>query len=121
MKYSTCILGIAIIALSSCAIQLGSLSVAADKNIDYAHKRKVLVKSGVEGSDINDQIICIFRMQGSTIDRAIYNAVQAAGGDYMEDVKMQQYMWYIPYIYGRAGFKIKGDVYKLVDDSTSSK
>jgi hypothetical protein len=121
MRSATCAIGAAIVSLSGCAIQLGSLSVVADKNIDFAHKKKVLVKSGVEGRDMNDQIICLFRIQGSSIDRAVYNAVQSAGGDYMENVKMQQYMWYIPYIYGRMGFKIKGDVYKLVDDSTCSK
>jgi len=104
------------IVISGCSSQVGNLSIVATKNIDFSHKKKVLVKSNVEGNDMKSMII-MFPTGQSQIDQAINNAVSSAGGDYMENVKITSKFWWIPYIYGRIGFIAIGDVYRLESDS----
>jgi len=109
-------LAIFAVALSGCATQMGHLSVASTKNLEFPGKRKALVKANVKGSDMKSIIVIIPTGQ-SQIDQAITNAVNSAGGDYMENVKITNIGWWIPYIYGRVGFEVVGDVYRLEKDS----
>lgn len=112
-------LALALISIASfgCSAQIGNLSVAATKNIEFSQKKKVLVQTGVEGEDIKS-IIIMFPTGQSQVDKAISNAVSSVGGDYMENARITNKFWLIPYIYGRVGFKVTGDVYRLEVDST---
>lgn len=117
MRKPLLLLSLASILSFGCSTQLGNLSAAAAKNIDFSQKKKVLVKTNVEGADIKS-IIFMFPTGQSQIDKAISNAVSSVGGDYMENVRITTNFWWIPYIYGRAGFKATGDVYRFEADST---
>lgn len=117
MRKPLLVLGLASIVSLGCSAQVGNLSVAATKNIEFSQKTKVLVKTNVEGADIKS-IIIMFPTGQSQIDKAISNAVSSVGGDYMENARITNTFWFIPYIYGRAGFKVTGDVYRFEADST---
>lgn len=117
MRKSLLALCLISIVSSGCSVQVGNLSVAATKNIELSQKKKVLVKTNVEGDDIKS-IIIMFPTGQSQIDKAISNAVSSVGGDYMENARITNKIWLIPYIYGRIGFKVTGDVYRLEPDST---
>ncbi len=117
MRKSLLVLGLVSIVSFGCSVQVGHLSVAAAKNIEFSQKKKVLVKADVEGDDVKS-IIIIFPTGQSLIDKAISNAISSAGGDYMENARITNTTWLIPYIYGRTGFKVTGDVYRLEPDST---
>lgn len=38
--------------------------------------------------------------------------LQKGGGDVMTDAVVTSWFWYIPYVYGQAGWEVKGDVVK---------
>ena len=116
MKKLICNFGILAITISGCSAQVGNLSVAATRNIDFSHKKRFLVKANAEGSDMKS-LIFMFPTGQSQIDKAISNAISSAGGDYMENVKITNTFWWIPYIYGRTGYKASGDVFRLENDS----
>ncbi len=118
MKSGKFLVGLLSIAISGCSTQMGNLTLAATKNLEVAGKKRVLVKSDVKGSDMKSMIV-IFPTGQSQVDKAISNAVNSAGGDYMENVKITNTFWWIPYVYGRMGFEVYGDVYRLERDSTA--
>lgn len=118
MKTGKFLIGLLAIAISGCSTQMGNLSLAATKNLEISGKKRVLVKSDVKGSDMKSMIV-IFPTGQSQIDKAVSNAVSSAGGDYMENVKITNNFWWIPYVYGRMGFEVYGDVYRLESDSTA--
>lgn len=116
MRTSVFVFGTIALLMGGCSSQVGNFSVVAAKNIEFSHKKKVLVKNDVYGDDIKSLIV-MFPTGQPQIDKAVSNAVASVGGDYMENAKVSNWFWFIPYVYGRQGFKVVGDVYKLQPDS----
>jgi len=55
-------------------------------------------------------IIFAFPTSTPSIDEAIADALDEVDGDLMTDVTVEQFGWYVPLIYGRAGWTVRGDV-----------
>jgi hypothetical protein len=99
---------------NGCVVRHGDFTVASNKvlrlsefELDKADRAK-----GVVGKEVQ-HIIILFPTSGPpTIEGAMDNALEKGGGDVMTDAVVKSWSWYIPYIYGQAGWSVKGDVVK---------
>lgn len=97
---------------TGCVVRQGDFTVLSTKlirtsNFDLSGEDGA---KNVEGEDMAHIIFIIPTKQNPNIEDAIDNALEKEGGDVMTDVVVESYSWYIPYIYGRAGWRVKGDV-----------
>ena len=120
MKHTKYILFFSFIAftytflLGGCAINHGKFTVASDKIVrlsEFELDKADRVK-GVEGKDVTHIIIAFPIGSMATIGGAIDDALEKGDGDVMTDVTIEQWFFYIPYIYGQANWHVKGDVVK---------
>jgi hypothetical protein len=112
------LLGIALlligVAVTGCATHQGDFTVASSKIIrlnDFKLDQKVNAKN-VEGKDVQ-HVIIVFPTGGApSFKRAMDEALEKGDGDVMTDVRIDSWWFYIPYIYGQAGWSVSGDVVK---------
>lgn len=108
------ILSMLILTGTGCSVRHGDFTVLSGKIVrtsDFNLGQADRVK-GVEGRSIQ-RIIVFFPVGGiPTIDEALDNALENGHGDVMTDAVVTFTSWYIPLIYGQAGWIIKGDVVK---------
>ena len=105
---------ILLIVLTGCAVRHGDFTVVSNKVLrlsEFELGKAERVK-GVEGKDVSHIVIFIPVGGAPTIEGALDNALEKGGGDVMTDAVISSYGWYIPYIYGQFGWKVKGDVVK---------
>lgn len=100
--------------LSSCTLNHGTYTVLSNKIVnlsefDISNPSRV---KGAVGEDKSQIIIFFPTKQNISIEGAINDALEKYDGDVMTDVTVESYSWYIPYIYGRSGWVVKGDVVK---------
>ncbi|OIO61749.1 MAG: hypothetical protein AUJ47_09000 [Candidatus Marinimicrobia bacterium CG1_02_48_14] len=93
--------------------------MATTKNIQMDNVRLELVKENVSGKSTKP-IVLIIPTGTPSIEDAIDAALEANGGDLLQNVVIYYKWFYIPYIYGENTFDVKGDVWKVVDISTQS-
>ena len=62
------------------------------------------------GEDITHIISFIPTKGNVTPQEAVDNALVAGKGDLMTDAVLYNWFFYIPYIYGQAGWRVRGDV-----------
>lgn len=99
--------------VAGCVVRHGDFTVISNKvvrlskfDIDKSDRVK-----GITGKDVAHTII--FIPTGTpTLEGALDDAFEKGGGDVMTDAVIKSWYWYIPYIYGYAGWSVKGDVVK---------
>jgi hypothetical protein len=99
---------------TGCVTRQGDFTVASNKiirlsefELDKADRVKNITGKSVQ------HIICVFPTSGPpTLGGAMDEAFEKGGGDVMTDAVVESWFWYIPYIYGQAGWSITGDVVK---------
>ena len=97
-----------------CAVNHGNFTVASNKvfrlsqfEMEKAHRTKA-----VEGQSVQHLIIIFPIGTQPTIEGAMDEAMLKGNGDVMTDVNISSWFFYIPYVYGQAGWSVKGDVIK---------
>jgi hypothetical protein len=119
--------GIILLFTSGCYTHRGNLNLVTTKNIDLKKKYKyVKIKEGVVGKKFHTNALLILGSGFPDMQEAIADALDKSGGDIMKNVEVYQKSGLILFpIIWRDGYKVKGDVYKLVplsktDDHNSS-
>jgi hypothetical protein len=102
------------IIISGCSVRHGDFTVVSNKLVrlsEFELEKADRVR-GIEGKDVQHIIIFIPTSGPPTIEGALDNAIEEGGGDVMTDAVIEAWGFYIPYIYGQAGWSVKGDVVK---------
>ncbi len=97
----------------ACVINHGDYTVLSSKLVDTKDfdLSKAERARGVVGEDYVEIIIFFpFGKLNPTVEGALDAALSQHGGDLMTDVTLEYFSWYIPLIYGREGWRVKGDV-----------
>ena len=100
--------------VSGCVTRHGDFTVLSNKMIrlsEFELDKAERVK-GVVGKNVQHMIIFIPTSGPPTLEGAMDDAFEKGGGDVMTDAVIKSWAWYIPYIYGQAGWEVKGDVVK---------
>ena len=111
---SLIIVGFLVASLSGCVVRQGDFSVLSTKlvrlsDVDLSQADRV---KGVEGRDVSHIIFIIPTKANPSFEDAVNNALEKADGDLLTDAVVYSWSWYIPYIYGQSGWRVKGDVVK---------
>lgn len=105
---------ISLLFSSACVANHGSFTVLSNKLVDvqdFELDKADRVKH-VKGKDTSHIIIFIPTNITPTLGGAITDALTKADGDVMTDVTVNSWSWYVPYLYGYAGWSVEGDVVK---------
>jgi hypothetical protein len=101
-----------VITMNGCIIRHGEFSVLTDKlvNLKEFELGKAERAKGVEGDDIQHIIFFIPTSGPPNLLNAVDSAMEKGHGDVMTDAVIYQRFFYIPLLYGEAGWEVKGDV-----------
>ncbi len=114
MKKLICIFLLGLVVCAGCSVRHGDFTVLSNKLIrmsDFEVAKADRAK-GIEGEDVQ-HIIFLFPVGSApTLEGALDDALERGGGDLMTDAVASTYWFWIPYIYGQAAWKVKGDVVK---------
>ncbi|MEW5894670.1 MAG: hypothetical protein AB1650_02765 [Candidatus Omnitrophota bacterium] len=114
MKKQLSLLIVMILFFSGCATRHGDFTVLSNKMLrlsEFELDKEDRVKN-VVGEDVAHIIVVVPTKGTITLESAVDDALEKADGDVMTDVVITQWGFYIPYIYGQMGWKVKGDVVK---------
>ncbi|MDE1900170.1 MAG: hypothetical protein KGI37_00815 [Alphaproteobacteria bacterium] len=102
------------LALSGCTTNQGTFTVMSNKivNVSKFDLGKATKTKDVVGEDKSQIFVLIPTKTNPNLSDALTDAFRKSDGDVMTDVTVTSYQWYIPYIYGEAGWKVEGDVIK---------
>jgi len=99
--------------LCSCSVRHGDFTVLSNKLIDtQAFDLNDTNRHAVVGKDVQHIIIFIPIGGPPTLEGAIDNALDQSDGDVLTDAVIEAWGFYIPYIYGQAGWKVAGTAVK---------
>lgn len=101
--------------LSACSISHGNFTVLSNKIVDLENFNAGTSKKikNVTGKDTSHVIIFFpIGKLNPNINDALNDVFRNADGDLMTDVSVVETVFYIPYIYGKFEWKVKGDVLK---------
>jgi hypothetical protein len=100
-----------VVLFSSCAVRHGDFTVLSDKLVRTAafDLSRADRKKNVTGEDVA-HIIVLFPTGAPTLKGALDDALHKGDGDVMTDAVVSTWFWYIPYVYGQAGWRVTGDV-----------
>jgi len=100
--------------LPGCVINHGDFTVMSNKlmRLSEFDLSKADRKKGIRGEDVSHIIILFPTKAQVTLEEAVDDALTKGDGDVMTDVKVKQWGWYIPYIYGQTGWSVVGGVTK---------
>lgn len=103
------------LTLGGCVSRLGAFTVLSTKNIDWSRTQEyVRSNKKTEGKDIYHIIIFIPTKETVTIEDAVDEAIEKVpGGIALVDAVVRHKFFWIPYIYGQAGYVVEGSV--LID------
>ena len=107
-----------LVMLPACSVRHGDFTVLSSKLVrlsDFELSKADRVKD-VEGRDVSHIIVFVPLKSNPSLDDAINDALEKADGDVMTDVVVNYWYWYIPYIYGQQGWRVRGDVVKTRRD-----
>jgi hypothetical protein len=113
-KRGVTILSAVVLMGSGCTVHHGNFTVASTKlvRLDEFDLDKADRVKGVQGEDVTHLIVFIPTGGPPTLKTAMDRALEKGNGDVMTDVTIDFESFYIPYIYGRNGWYVKGDVVK---------
>ncbi len=99
--------------LSACSVNHGNFTVLSNKivstkDFDVGTSKRV---RNVEGKDMAHLIIA-FPTGTPKLEGALNDAFQKTDTDVMTDVTVKSWFWWIPYVYGNAGWEVVGDAVK---------
>lgn len=90
---------------------VGNFSVMATKNVDLSVESEK-VATEVVGKNTHWFILIDPTFSFPRVDAAIDDAVNRAGGDFMTDVKVAYKGIFVPVLYYRLSYEVRGDVWK---------
>ena len=102
----------ATLVCTGCTMRQADLTIVSSRNVNLAglNKPRTGDEPRVEGRD-TQHIVLFFPVTGPpNLEEALDNALDKGKGDTMVDAVIYSYGWYIPLIYGQAGWKVKGTV-----------
>ena len=79
------------------------------KNFNVDTDKKM---NNVTGKDVSHIIIFVPTKANPNLNDALNDVFRNSDADIMTDVEITSWGWYIPYIYGQAGWKVRGDALK---------
>ncbi len=102
---------VTVVFLSSCSVRHGDFTVLSDKLVRTSDfdLSKADRKTNITGEDVA-HIIILFPTGAPTLKGAMDDAFRKGNGDVLTDAVVSTWFWYIPYIYGQAGWRVTGDV-----------
>ncbi|PZP39467.1 MAG: hypothetical protein DI585_04065 [Pseudomonas fluorescens] len=100
--------------LSACSVNHGEYTVLSNKLVDTKnfHIDSSKVQKNVTGKDVSHIITFIPTKANPNINDALNDVFRNSDADVMTDVTITSWFWWIPYIYGQAGWKVEGDAVK---------
>ena len=118
MKHVIVLLGLTFM-LAGCVVRQGDFTVLSDKLVDAKNfdLSKATQKGRVKGEDKSRIIVFIPTKANPSLEGAIDDALEKGDGDVLVDATVHSYSWYIPYIYGEAGWTVEGQVVKTRPDN----
>lgn len=114
MKNCRLILALTLVlsALAGCTFKRGTLTVASAKNVNLNNAELEEVKVGAVGESYQ-KFIFVIPSGDYSIDAAVKDALDKHGGDLLMNVQIRERFWMIPWIYGKWGYQVTGDVYRI--------
>jgi hypothetical protein len=109
---STLALTLVVGLAGACTTRQGDFTVISSKLVrlsDFDLSGAERIK-GVEGRDVAHIIVLFPTKANPSLEDALNDALEKGGGDVMTDATVHTWYWYIPYVYGQSGWKVKGDV-----------
>ena len=106
--------------VTGCTTRFGAFTVISTKSVDWSRASEFTRSNQrVEGEDMYHIIIFIPTKFNITIEDAVDKALQKVPGAIaLVDAVLRSKSFWIPYIYGRAGYYVEGNV--LVDPKLAS-
>ncbi len=100
--------------LCGCAVRHGDFTVLSNKMVRLSEfeLEKADRDKDVVGEDVRHIILFIPTGGPPTLEGALDNAFDKSEGDVMTDAVVSSWGWWVPFIYGQAGWQVKGDVVK---------
>jgi uncharacterized lipoprotein YajG len=108
------ILASAMVLLTACTTNHGDFTVLSNKLVDtrHFHVDTTKVQKNVEGKDVSHIIVLFPTKANPNINDALNDVFRNTDSDVMINATVYSWGWYIPYIYGQAGWSVKGDAIK---------
>ncbi len=107
------ILVVGSLLMVGCQTKMFDLTLVSTKNVNLNELEMAELKSAMLVSGYSmKSIVFIFPLGDADIEEAFDDAMNKASGDIMTDVNVYWEGWYIPFIYGRFGYKAVGHVWK---------
>jgi hypothetical protein len=108
------------VLISGCVGTVGTFTVISTKNIDWSRASEITRSNQrVKGADICHIIVFIPTKLNVTVSEALDNALQQVPGAIaMVDATIKIKTFYFPYVYGRNGYYVEGNV--LIDPKLAS-
>lgn len=114
MKVCTLVSGLLLaIVCTACTTRQGDFTVLSTRNVDIARiarARQLQNPVPVTGYDVQHRVLMIPVTGPPNLEEAVDDAMDRSNGDCMVDVVIYSYHWWIPFIYGQSGWKVKGRV-----------
>jgi hypothetical protein len=104
----------AALCASGCATRILDFTVISTKNVDIPGTRG----AKVEGEDMKSIIIIVPTGQPS-VKEAVDRALEKGDADVLLDGVIYMKQWYIPYIYGQAGYVVDGTAMRTSPPGTA--
>ena len=95
--------------LCGCAVRHGDFTVLSNRLVNTHHfDLDDTNRQTVVGKDIQHIIFFIPIGGPPTLEEALDNAFDKSNGDVLTDAVIKSWSFYIPLLYGQAGWKVKG-------------
>ena len=103
-----------ILCLSACTVSHGNFTVLSNRLVDIKNFNVDTDKkmNNVTGKDVSHIIIFVPTKANPNLNDTLNDVFRNSDADIMTDVEITSWGWYIPYIYGQAGWKVRGDALK---------
>jgi len=108
-----CCIMLLFFSLCSCTVRHGDFTVLSNRLIDTQNfDLNDTNRHKVVGKDVQHIIVFIPTSGPPTLEGALDNAFDQSDGDVLTDAVIKSWGFYIPYIYGQAGWKVEGTAVK---------
>ncbi len=108
-----CVLLLVCSLLGGCSHDYGKLAYVSTKQVKLDQHSARKVGADVMGKDVHWFVLLDPTFSMPRMDKAVDDALAKAGGDFMTDAELTYRFFFIPVLYYRVWFEVKGDVWKL--------
>lgn len=112
-RYVMAVSLIVFVACAGCATRQADLTLISTRDVHMGgimRARQTQNPMPVNGYDCRTWLLIFPVSPKASIEDAVDDAMDQANGDCMVDVVIYRYWWYIPFIYGKSGWKVRGRV-----------